>query len=161
VFPLFFAALVAAVPAPAQEGSSKPIVIAPSHYDVSPPLRDMVAEAPFELPTGQRIIPLRPTRPLPGAAAPAREDQALQTLTLPLVGTTNFLNFDGISADGVAPPDTNGSVGDDTTQQYVQIVNEEYAVYNKLTGAVILGPAPIDTIWSGFSGACSTGNVGT
>jgi hypothetical protein len=154
--PVFLLALVLAVPALAQ----KPIVIPATHHDISPPLRDLVASAPLEFPASQTIIPLRPTRPLPGASAPFVEDSVLQTLTLPLVDTSPGLNFDGISADGVAPPDTNGSVGDNVTNQYVQIVNTEYAVYNKTTGAVILGPTAIDTIWSGFSGACSTGNGG-
>lgn len=157
---LFLLPLVSAVSAPAQAARPKPIVISPSYHDISPPLREMVASAPLEFPSGQRIIPLRPMPPLPGAGASAGEDQALQTLYLPLVATTNLLNFDGISADGVAPPDTNGSVGDSVTNQYVQIVNEEYAVYNKNTGAVILGPTFVHVIWSGFSGACSTGDGG-
>ncbi len=157
VFPVIVLVLAAAVPAAAQEASSKPIVIPPVAYDTSPPLSDMVASALAEAPTGQRIIPLRPTSPLPGAGAPQVEDQALQTLNLPLVGTTNGSDFAGISADGVAPPDTNGSVGN---TQYVQIVNVEYAVYDKSSGTLILGPTPIHNIWSGFSGNCSSGDGG-
>jgi hypothetical protein len=155
VLPAFFLASVAA--APAQEGSSKPIVIQPSYHDVSPPLRDMVAAAPFEMPTGQHIIPLRPTPPLPGAGAAPAEDRVLQTLTLPLVGTINGLNFDGVSANGFAPPDTNGSVG---TTQFVQITNVEYAVYDKSSGTLLLGPALIHTIWTGFGGDCETSGDG-
>lgn len=152
--------LTTAVPMLAQDASPKPFVIHASNHDISPPLRDMAANAPAAPSAGQRIIPLRPTPPLPGANAPAGEDAVLQRGPLPMVATNNILNFDGISADGVAPPDTNGSVGDSVTNQYVQIVNEEYAVYNKNTGATILGPTSIDTIWSGFSGACATGNGG-
>ena len=156
VLPVFFLASVAAA-AGAEEGSSKPIVIQPSYHDVSPPLRDMVAAAPFETPTGQHIIPLRPTPPLPGAGAAPAEDRVLQTLTLPLVGTINGLNFDGVSANGLAPPDTNGSVG---TTQYVQITNVEYAVYDKTSGNLLLGPAKIHTIWTGFGGDCETSGDG-
>jgi hypothetical protein len=159
VFPVLFLALAAAVPAAAQEASSKPIVIPPVAYDTSPPLTDMVAAAPAEAPAGQRIIPLL-FPPRPPAAPFTGEDPALQTLNLPLVGTTNGLNFAGTSADGVAPPDTNGSVGDNVTNQYVQIVNTEYAVYNKNSGALILGPTHIHNIWSGFSGDCSSGDGG-
>ena len=52
------------------------------------------------------------------------------------VGTTNLLNFDGIGANGFAPPDTNGSVG---STQFVETMNLQYAVYDKTTGAVVSG----------------------
>src|SRR5260370_5694773 len=70
-------------------------------------------------------------------------------------GTT--LNFDGIPFPGVAcncaPPDTDGEVG---LTQYVQIVNEGYQVFNKATGASVLAPSGISTIWSGFRGVFGT-----
>ena len=146
----------------AQKASSKPFVIHPSHHDISRPLREMAGTVPVSLPGTGHIIPLRLTRPLPQGRAPAGEDQVLQRETLPLVGTIAGLNFDGVTGDpsGVAPPDQNGAVGDSVTNQYVTIVNEVYAVYNKKTGATILGQTSIDTIWSGFSGLCSTGNGG-
>ena len=153
---LFFAALVSAVPAPAQQGSSKPTVIPPVSYDISPPLADLVASAPPEAPTGQRNIPLRrPARPAPAPPTSVTQDQALQQLSLPLVSATPGLDFDGIGADGVTPPDTNGSVG---ATQFVQIVNVEYAVYDKMSGALLLGPTPIHNIWSGFNGDCANGD---
>ncbi len=66
-----------------------------------------------------------------------------------------ILNFDGIPFPGVvcncAPPDTDGEVG---LTQYVQIVNEGYQVFNKTTGASVLGPVAISTIWTGFGGLC-------
>src|SRR5215469_7365890 len=149
------------VQALAQKPSPKPFVIHASNHDVSPPLRDLALTAPLLLGTGQ-VMPLRPLPPLPQGRALVGEDSVLQHAPLPLVGTINGLNFDGISGDpsGVAPPDTQGAVGDSVTNQYVTIVNEVYAVYNKNTGATILGPTSIDTIWSGFSGLCSTGNGG-
>lgn len=146
-----------ATPVAAQEASSQPVVIAPLAHDVSPALRDIVAAAPPAAPAAQRIIPLRATRPLPGAAAPLGEDPVLQHESLPLVGTTSGLNFAGINADGVAPPDTNGSVGN---TQYVQIVNVEYAVYDKASGTRLLGPTQVHNIWSGFSGDCASGDGG-
>jgi len=157
VLPVFVLASVALSPAAAQESSTKPIVIPAYHHDVSAPLRDMVAAAPFEAPSGQHIIPIYPTPPLPGSGGPPVEDQALQTLTLPLVGTVPGLNFDGVSANGYAPPDTNGSVG---TTQFVQITNVEYAIYGKTNGNLLLGPALINTIWSGFGGDCDTSGNG-
>ena len=44
--------------------------------------------------------------------------------------------------------------------QYVQIVNEGYQVFNKTTGASILGPTAITAIWSGFGGLCQTSGSG-
>src|SRR5882762_8908279 len=156
VLPLFFVVLASAVPAPAQQTSSNPTVIPPVSYDISPPLVDLVASAPPKAPTSQRNIPLRqPARPTPAPSASVTQDQALQQLSLPLVSTSPGLDFDGMGADGVAPPDTNGSVG---ATQFVQIVNVEYAVYNKTSGALLLGPTPIHNIWSGFNGDCANGD---
>jgi len=156
VLPLFFVALASAVPAPAQQTSSTPKVIPPVSYDISPSLVDLVASAPPKAPTSQRVIPLlQPARRTPALPASVTQDQALQQLSLPLVSTTPGLDFDGIGADGVAPPDTNGSVG---ATQFVQIVNVEYAVYNKTSGAVLLPPTPIHIIWKGFSGDCANGD---
>ncbi|HEX8880171.1 MAG TPA: Ig-like domain repeat protein [Candidatus Acidoferrum sp.] len=153
---LFFVALASAVPAPAQQASSKPTVIPPVSYDISPPLVDLVASAPPKAPNGQRSIPLRqPARPVPAPPTSVTQDQALQQLSLPLVSATPELDFDGIGADAVTPPDTNGSVG---ATQFVQIVNVEYAVYNKTSGALLLGPTPIHNIWSGFNGDCANGD---
>ncbi len=44
--------------------------------------------------------------------------------------------------------------------QYVQIVNEGYQVFNKSTGASVLGPSGIATIWSGFGGVCQSNGDG-
>ena len=146
----------AGVPAVAATGSG-PTVIHASHHDISPPLGQMVRSAPPMHPGGQRIIENERPPQIPGGDIQLKEDRALQTQSLPLVNTVPGLNFDGAGADGVAPPDTNGSVG---ATQFVQIVNTLYTVYNKSTGAVVLGPSAIDTIWSGFSGACANGNGG-
>src|SRR5258708_33520312 len=63
-----------------------------------------------------------------------------------------LLNFNGIGFPGVAcncaPPDTNGEEG---ATQYVQIVHEGFQVFNKTTGASVLGPVGISTIWTGFT----------
>ena len=64
-------------------------------------------------------------------------------------------NFDGMPFPGVncncAPPDTNGEVG---ATQYVQIVNKGFQVFDKTTGASVLGPSGISTVWGGFGGVC-------
>jgi hypothetical protein len=55
-----------------------------------------------------------------------------------------ILNFAGIPFPGVgcncAPPDTNGEVGE---TQYLQMVNEGFQVFDKATGASLLGPQSI------------------
>jgi len=150
-------ALLLTVRAPAQQQSSGPIVIHESEHDVSPTLRDIVARMPAP---GARapahVIPLRHPH-LIDAQQPSAADSALQNTAAPPASTINPSNFDGITANGYAPPDANGSVGD---TQFVQIVNVEYAVYDKASGAVLLGPVPINTIWSGFGGLCETTNGG-
>ncbi len=74
---------------------------------------------------------------------------------------TPVLNFDGIVFPGVscncAPPDTNGEVG---LTQYVQSVNIGFQVFDKTTGASVLGPVGISTLWSGFGGVCETNGDG-
>src|SRR5689334_7255670 len=70
-------------------------------------------------------------------------------------------NFNGIQYPGVAcncaPPDTNGEVGD---TQYVQMVNEGFQVFDKNTGASLLGPSGISTLWQGLGGVCETNGNG-
>ena len=57
----------------------------------------------------------------------------------------------------VAPPDTNAAVGD---TQVVQWVNVCYAVFDKCTGATIVGPFAGNAFWQGFGGPCETSNDG-
>ena len=70
-------------------------------------------------------------------------------------------NFNGMQFPGVAcncaPPDTNGEVG---ATQYVQSVNEGFQVFDKTTGASLLGPSGIQTIWTGFGGVCEFNGSG-
>ncbi|HEY3365915.1 MAG TPA: hypothetical protein VGK74_12735 [Symbiobacteriaceae bacterium] len=103
-------------------------------------------------------------RPIPSNGAPSSlPDGALQTSAGPLVATTAGLNIAGVGngdygfAPNAAPPDTNGAVG---ATQYVQWVNESFAVFNKTTGALVYGPAAGNTLWTGFGGGCETNNDG-
>ena len=57
----------------------------------------------------------------------------------------------------LSPPDTNGAVG---ATQYVQWVNAEFAVFDKVTGALVAGPTEGNTLWAGFGGGCETNNDG-
>jgi hypothetical protein len=133
------------------------------HNDVSAPLfliRPAERMTSFEehevkrlpKPAGSRVVGvsaesvLQPARSVPSPLAP-----------------TLGLNFDGVGvglgayAPCCAPPDTNGDIG---PNHYVETVNLDYAVFNKTTGAIVLGPVPINTLWSGFGGSCQTHNDG-
>jgi hypothetical protein len=124
--------------------------------DVSPPLRDMPQ------------IPLTAGKEREASANPAIrsahsdvKDSVVQNFMAPLAMPAPILNFNGIPFPGVAcncaPPDTDGEVG---ATQYVQMVNEGYQVFNKSTGASLLGPNSIVSIWSGFGGVCQNNGDG-
>ena len=71
-----------------------------------------------------------------------KPDGALQTLANTSVAVGNITSFNGLGVGGgytpnAAPPDTNGAVG---KTQYVQWVNESFAVYDKATGTKVAGP---------------------
>ncbi len=129
------------------------------HHDVSRRLRD-IPPAPPQI-EQRRVIPLR--YPHPTAGTTGKPDPALQSSAGPTVATTPGLNFlglgngfPGFTVDS-APPDTNGAVG---ATQYVQWVNESFAVFDKATGKLIYGPVPGNTLWSGFGGGCQNNNDG-
>src|ERR1043166_6810476 len=129
------------------------------HNDTSPPLRDMMQ------------YPMKDS--LDEASREANEnpklfsyhkdavDSVVQSWLAPEAIPTPGLTFAGIPYPGVAcnchPPDTNGEVG---ATQYVQMVNEGYQVFNKTTGASLLGPSSIVSLWSGFGGNCQNAGDG-
>ena len=130
------------------------------HHDVSLPLRDIVPVMPRYTPDHEkpRPIPGGLVNGLPDGAA----DPAGQSVANIAVAAATGTSFDGLGVGGgytpnAAPPDTNGAVGD---TQYVQWVNEAFAVYDKTSGALLYGPANGNTIWSGFGGVCETRNDG-
>jgi hypothetical protein len=143
-------ALLPGVPASAQEVS--PAV----HHDVSPPLRAM-SRPPLAGPKHET-----PLFRLHGPVS-SQSDPVVQTSAGPLVSTTGVLNVAGVGygdygfAPNAAPPDTNGAVG---ATQYVQWVNESFAVFDKTTGALVHGPVAGNSLWSGFGGGCQTNNDG-
>ena len=76
--------------------------------------------------------------------------------TLPTNSGLNFLGlgtgFAGYT-DQANRPDTNGAVG---PTQFVQFVNESFAVFNKSTGSLVYGPADGNTLWQSLGAPCST-----
>jgi hypothetical protein len=134
------------------------------HHDVSAPLRDLIRVAPKPSRIKHEAEPVRRI-PLPLGLSTLEEDPIRQQTTVsvtpftPVVGTS----FEGLGAGQLgftvnsAPPDTNGAVG---ATQYVQWVNESFAIFSKTTGALISGPTAGNTLWSGFGGGCQTNNDG-
>jgi hypothetical protein len=127
-------------------------------HDVSPPLRDILPSPRSEV---KRVIPLGLLHP--PQVVPTPPDPVLQSTVGPLIATTPGLNFAGVGngdygfAPDAAPPDTNSAVG---ATQFVQWVNESFAVFDKATGALLHGPTAGNTLWSGFGGGCETNNDG-
>jgi hypothetical protein len=74
----------------------------------------------------------------------------------PAVIGAPILNFDGIGFTGAVPPDTVGDVG---PNHYIQMVNSSFVVFSK-TGAMLAGPANINSLWASFGGVCETTNRG-
>jgi len=109
--------------------------------DTSKPIREM-KQQPMDF-RPEREANLNPHVPHSHRDAP---DKVIQTQTTSTdIATANMpsalMNFNGIQYPGVAcncaPPDTVGEVGD---TQYVQMVNEGFQVFDKNTGASLLGP---------------------
>src|SRR5882672_10279511 len=101
-------------------------------HAVSGPVRDMPEAPRFGL-----VNKEHPVKPLPLAARAEVDDPVVQNSILPLITTSAGLNFAGVGngdygfAPDAAPPDTNGAAG---ATQYVQWVNESFAVFDKATG---------------------------
>ena len=125
--------------------------------DISPPLRDIPDVG------RKKTGPDNPLRLIPRKFL-NQHDPVVQTSTATYVATTSGLNFAGVGngdylfVPNAAPPDTTGAVG---ATQYVQWVNESFAVFDKATGAIAPGfPKAGNTLWSGFGGGCQTNNDG-
>ncbi len=129
------------------------IVGASYRNDTSPPLRD-IRPSPVK---AREKHEANKSRKIPHVHKDSPDQSAVQDRVAVPNMPSPILNFDGIPFPGVAcfcaPPDTNGAVGLD---QYVQIVNEGYQVFDKATGASTFGPVDFSTIWSGFGGVCET-----
>jgi hypothetical protein len=132
-------------------------VSAATHHDVSAPLRDIPSA-----PSAHRLTEKPLLRILPSASAV--DDPVVQTAAPTPLAAIAGLNFAGVGdgdygfSPNAAPPDTNGAVG---ATQYVQWVNESFAVFDKATGAIAAGfPKAGNTLWAGFGGGCETNNDG-
>jgi hypothetical protein len=142
-------------------------VSAAVEHDISGPLRDVpVDHSPIQERAEHPIGRFR-------VSGPDLDDSVVQAAPAPApnAATTTGLNFPGVGngdygfAPNAAPPDTNGVVG---STQYVQWVNESFAVFDKTTGAIATGfPKQGNAPWAGFIdpatntlSRCATANDG-
>ena len=175
-----------AVATPKAYGQEEPgaprVITAAKHDTASQPLRSL--QPTVSLAAGFAKKPYRPNPHATVNLAPPKRDPLVQRATQPPTPKTApsktapsptkkqvqvaiGKNFDGIGADfqgpggtfqvRSAPPDTNGAVG---MTEFVQWVNTDFAVFDKNTGAVRLGPIPGNTLWQGFGGNCEQNNDG-
>jgi hypothetical protein len=133
-------------------------------HDVSAPLSELDRITPAQPHRfSPRLLKILPTGPVTNAPEYAAPDVALQQAPLPPVAANLGLNLDGLGQGqygfnvDFSPPDTNGAVG---ATQYVQWVNAQFAVFDKVTGALVAGPTDGNTPWTGFGGGCEANNDG-
>jgi hypothetical protein len=152
-------------PAAAAQEARGPITIIvgkSSHNDTSIPLRDIPAipAKDFDKPALEKENPPLPLIGHVDGRDAVRQTKVVMGSSVAPLAATAGVTFEGINQAGgcgnCAPPDTNGDVG---PNHYVQSVNSSFAIYSK-TGTKLYGPAAINTIWSGFGGACQTRNDG-
>ena len=134
-----------------------------TQHDVSPPLWLLRTLGPGQAREEREPRPV----PLPAWEAPDR-DPVLQGSAPSVLAPQTRDSFDGIGAGIVGvpsaetfrvigvPPDAQGDVG---PSQYVQMVNASLAVFSK-HGALLFGPVPTRTLFSGFGGPCETNDDG-
>ena len=136
------------------------------HHDVSPAVRDLPTITSHTLRPPHEAEPARRI-PMPANLKAASEPDTVLQRTVALAPTlhapTTGLNFEGLGngslgfTPNAAPPDTNGAVG---ATQYVQWVNESFAVFDKATGNLLAGPTAGNALWSGFGAGCQANNDG-
>jgi hypothetical protein len=103
---------------------------------------------------GRQVNPIRtvPLRDL----APARVELVRNFLTPTTI--TGLFSVAGQSAPkNILYSDSTGAVG---ATQYVQLVNNQYTIYDKTTGAVVAGPFAENLLWANSGDVCATSNNG-
>jgi hypothetical protein len=148
-------------PEPAQQHKSLDVTWS-QHNDTSPPLF-LIQPAERKSKYEEHEVKMLPAKPAYNGplAAPTHAVQNAHAVPA-LLAPTAGVNFDGVGQGFgayvvcCAPPDTNGDVG---PNHYVQTVNLDFAVFSK-TGALLLGPKPVNSIFAGFGGGCQIDNDG-
>ena len=131
-------------------------------FDVSPALRDLVANQAPPATTSDEVVDIRPDlgpevpdNGFTGGVAPSASSSAMADSSTSLAIPAPSANFEGLSNQDnfnvfgfrVNPPDPNGEVG---PNHYVEMINLVFGVYDK-SGNLLLGPVDTGTLWSGFA----------
>ena len=152
-----------ALPVVGQDHPSPQMTVAqPVRFAISPPLREL-ANIPQEPVYGFREAnPVHRLNLHAGIEQQIGVDPVEQSSpAFSSAAITPGLSVLGInSLCGCYPPDTEGSVGDNQFNQVVEWVNLDYAVYNKITGALEMGPLRGNSIFSSLGGICAANNNG-
>jgi len=128
-------------------------------FAVSPPLRDLAKLPPRPTYGFHETNPPHRVNLHPGRGQQIGVDEVEQSFA----GAPSSVIVPGMSVVGINnlcgcyPPDTEGSVGD---TQIVEWVNLDYAVYNKSTGALVMGPLAGNSIFANLGGICAANNDG-
>ncbi len=129
-----------------QNTTQGPTVRQPIRFAISPPM----FAVPQSLPSEELVE--HEVRSINRNLGPGGEDGALQTEFGPLLNGTQGIDFEGIGVNGGEPSDSNMAVG---PNHIVEIVNSEWAVYDK-TGHIAAGfPKSLGSIWASMGGACA------
>src|SRR2546430_12224780 len=150
------AVVVSPSAAPAEPATALPFRLTQaSAFDVSPPLREL-ANVVLPTPTDQDdshddLGPIATDTGYTGDGALQNSFAAAKKAQDPLEQiSAPRINFEGVANSAnpilISPPDPNSAVG---PNHIVTTVNVQYAVYSK-TGAKLLGPAQIGTLFAGF-----------
>jgi hypothetical protein len=166
---LFACAVVTLVIAPPSgwgQDQSVPIVVRETMHAFAPPLSQTAPLSPKTSPDSARENGERQFTRYRSQSTGTVQDEGLQALpaqsassALSSLSTTAGLDFLGLGngfpgysiQDTI--PSTNGAAG---TTQYVQFVNNSFAVFNKSNGSLVYGPAGINTLWQSLGAPCST-----
>ena len=149
-------------------GAGQLIVGTDVHHDLSEPLRTIspasklqqpLSTSQFQLPVDKRSSAARAVSDEPAPELVNGGTGAATTLGFfNIAGVGNYFNGpNGSFTPAASPSDATGAVG---TTQYLEWVDDAFAVFSKSTGNVIYGPVAGNTIWSGFGGSCETDNDG-
>lgn len=163
------AALAVTIPVTAQNDPT-PRVHGPVRADISPPLREIIANQPQSpgreinkpIEIANQFLPeILRSAPVATAARNPTVAMGVNSSQAPTAGLSfeGYSNADNVTLVGgqVAPPDTNGDVGQNF---YIQYINLGWSVFDKADGSVAAGPFIGNTFWAGFGGACESGNAG-
>jgi len=125
---------------------------------LSPPLKDIPPILGGSSDQKRSVINIE--LPHPGALPdqPVQPDGALQSKFGVTAPDPAGANFDGLGANGFAPPDNDGGVG---PNHYIQWINVQFAIFDK-TGTKLYGPANGNTLFTalGPSNPCAATNNG-